>query len=106
MIHDTAVVDKNAELGDNVDVGPYCVVEGKVRIGAGTRLISHVSVQGMTEIGQRCTLHPFSVVGGAPQDTTYKGEDTTCVMGDGNVIREYVTIHRGSAKFDGQDDGG
>ena len=96
MIHPTAVVDKHAELGSDVEIGAYCVIGPKVKIGKGTKLVSHVCVQELSEIGEGCTLHPFVVIGGPPQDLTYRGEDTTCVIGNNNTIREYVTINRGS----------
>jgi len=67
-----------------------------VVIGAGTRLMSHVAVDGHTTIGSSCTIHPFVSLGGSPQDITYRGEETTCLVGDNNVIREYVTVHRGT----------
>jgi UDP-N-acetylglucosamine acyltransferase len=96
MIHPSAVVDKAAELGSDVEIGAYCVIGPKVKIGKGTKLLSHVCVQEGSEIGEGCTLHPFVVIGGPPQDLTYRGEDTTCVIGNNNTIREYVTINRGS----------
>jgi UDP-N-acetylglucosamine acyltransferase len=96
MIHPTAVIDKRAELGPDVDVGPFCVIGPKVKIGKGTKLVSHVSIEDLSEIGEGCTLYPFASVGAPPQDLTYKGEETTCVIGSGNTIREYVTINRGT----------
>ena len=96
MIHPAAVVDKYAELGSDVEIGAYCVIGPKVKIGKGTKLVSHVCVQELSEIGEGCTLYPFVVIGGPPQDLTYRGEDTTCVIGNNNTIREYVTINRGS----------
>jgi len=96
MIHPTAVVDKYAELDSDVEIGAYCVIGPKVKIGKGTKLVSHVCVQELSEIGEGCALYPFVVVGGPPQDLTYRGEDTTCVIGNNNTIREYVTINRGS----------
>jgi UDP-N-acetylglucosamine acyltransferase len=96
VIHPTAVVDKHAELGPDVEVGPYCVIGPKVKIGKGTRLVSHVSVQDLSEIGEECTLYPFVAVGGPPQDLHYRGEETTCIIGDRNTIREYATLNRGS----------
>jgi UDP-N-acetylglucosamine acyltransferase len=98
VIHPTAIVDKGAELADGVEIGPYCVVSGKAKIGKETRLVHHVSVDGRTEIGESCTIHPFASIGGPPQDISYKGEDTACVIGNRNTIREYVTINRGSTK--------
>lgn len=96
MIHPTAVIEKGAELAADVEIGPFCFVGQRVKIGAGTRLLRHVNIDGITEIGERCEIHPFASIGGPPQDITYRGEETTCVVGSGNVIREYVTINRGS----------
>jgi UDP-N-acetylglucosamine acyltransferase len=101
VIHPTAVIDSNAQIDEDVDIGPYCVVGKGVSIGRGTKLLSHVVLEGTTEIGQNCTLSPFASVGGPPQDTTYHGEDTTLVIGNNNVIKEYVTINRGSVKGGG-----
>jgi UDP-N-acetylglucosamine acyltransferase len=98
MIHPTAVVEDGAQLAPDVEVGPYCVVGRQVKIGATTKLISHVSVTGRTEIGEGCIVHPFASLGGDPQDKTYKGEATACLIGDRNIIREYVTINRASTK--------
>jgi UDP-N-acetylglucosamine acyltransferase len=101
MIHPTAIIENGAQLSEDVQVGPFCVIGTQVKIGAGTKLISHVSVAGRTEIGTGCTIHPFATIGGPPQDISYKGEDTACVIGDRNTIREYVTINRASTKADG-----
>ncbi len=100
MIHPTAVVEKGAEVADDVEIGPYCVVGKGVKIGTGTRLLNHVTLDGRAEIGERCVIHPFACLGGPPQDVTYKGEDTACIIGDNNTIREYVTINRASTKRD------
>ena len=100
MIHPTAVIDKRAQLAGDVEVGPYCVIGGGVKVGEGTRLLSHVSLDGKTEIGKKCVIHPFASIGGPPQDITYRGEETACVIGDNNTIREYVTINRASTKAD------
>ena len=96
MIHPTAIIEKGAEIADDAAIGPYCVIGGNVVIGAGTRLISHVTVDGRTTIGSSCTIHPFVSLGGPPQDITYQDEETTCLIGDNNVIREYVTVNRGT----------
>ncbi len=101
LIADTACVDPRTELGDDVEVGPYCVVGPEVRIGRGTRLIGHVCLLGRVELGEGNTVHPFAVLGGDPQDVSYRGEPTRVVIGDRNVIREAVTIHRATAKEDG-----
>ncbi len=95
-IHATAIVDAKAEIDGDVEIGPYCVVGRKVRIGRGTRLISHITVEGESDIGEQCTIYPFTSIGHAPQDMKYRDEDTRLRIGRGNTIREYVTIHRGS----------
>ncbi len=93
-IHETAIVDPKAEIDPTVEIGPYAVVEGPVRIGANTKILHHGCVTGWTEIGQGCEIHPFAVIGGAPQDLTYHGEESWCRIGDETVIREGATIHR------------
>ena len=95
-IHPTAIVDPKAEIDSSVDIGPFCIVRSKVKIRKGTKLLSNVTVEGLTEIGENCTIHPFTTVGCAPQDLKYKGEDSRLVIGDNNTIREYVSIHRAS----------
>ena len=81
MIHPTAVIDRKAQIDKNVEIGPYCTIDGPVKISKGTKLISHVVVQGRTTIGENCTISPFASLGGAPQDITYKGEDTQVIIG-------------------------
>jgi UDP-N-acetylglucosamine acyltransferase len=101
LIADTACVDPRAVLGDEVEVGPYCVVGPGVTIGRGTRLVGHVCLLGNCEVGEGNVFWPFAVVGGDPQDTSYRGEPTRVVIGDRNVIRESATIHRGTMKEEG-----
>jgi UDP-N-acetylglucosamine acyltransferase len=101
LIADTACVDPRAELGDEVEIGPYCVVGPGVKVGRGTRLVGHVCLLGGTELGEGNVVWPFAVLGGDPQDTSYRGEPTRVIVGDRNVIREAVTIHGGTAKEDG-----
>jgi len=96
LIHKTSIVDSKAEIDDDVYIGPYCVVEGKVTIKRGTKLLSHVVVQGKTTIGEDCIISPFASIGGPPQDITYKGEETETLIGRRNTIKEYVTINRGT----------
>jgi len=96
VIHPTAVIDKKAEIDRDVEIGPYCTIDGPVAIGKKTRLISHVVVQGRTTIGENCTVSPFASLGGAPQDITYKGEDTQVIIGRDSTVKEYVTINRGT----------
>lgn len=101
LIADTACVDPNAELADDVEIGPYCVVGPDVKIGAGSRLLAHVCVIGVTTIGTGNVLSPFCVIGGDPQDISYRGTPTRVEIGDNNIIREGVTINRGTEKEDG-----
>jgi UDP-N-acetylglucosamine acyltransferase len=95
-VHPTALVDARAELGASVEIGPYCVVGAGVVIGPGTRLASHVVIEGPTVIGQGNTIHSFAVLGGVPQHKRHRGDPTRLVVGDENVIREHVTVHRGT----------
>ncbi len=100
-IADTACVDPRAEIADDVEIGPYCVVGPEARIGEGTRLIGHVCILGSTSLGAYNVVHPFTVLGGEPQDYSYKGSATRVELGDHNVIREHVTINRATEKEDG-----
>ncbi|MBA4371569.1 MAG: acyl-[acyl-carrier-protein]--UDP-N-acetylglucosamine O-acyltransferase [Thermodesulfovibrio sp.] len=100
-IHPTAVVERGAELDTSVEVGPYCIVRKGVSIGKGSRLLSHVVIEGSTMIGEDCVIHPFATIGLPPQDLKYKGENTKLLLGNKNIIREYVSIHRGSVGGDG-----
>ena len=96
-VHPSSVIETGAELGDDVVVGPFCHVGPQVRIGAGTRLIGSVTILGRTTLGKENTIWPQAVLGGDPQDLKYKGEDSELVIGDHNVIREAVTLHKGTA---------
>ncbi|MDB5349892.1 MAG: acyl-(acyl-carrier-protein)--UDP-N-acetylglucosamine O-acyltransferase [Planctomycetota bacterium] len=100
-IADTACVDPRAELADDVEVGPYCVVGPDVRIGRGTRLVGHVCLLGVTTLGEFNTISPFVVIGGDPQDVSYQGTPTRVEVGDHNIIREGVTVNRATEKEDG-----
>jgi UDP-N-acetylglucosamine acyltransferase len=95
-VHPTAIVHDGAKLGDDVEVGAYSVVGPDVVLGDGVRLISHVVVEGHTEIGEACVLHPFASLGGAPQHLGHKGEPTRLIIGARNVIREHVTMNTGT----------
>ena len=95
-IHPTAIVAKGAELAEGVSIGPFCIVGERARIGAGTMLKSHVVVDGSTEIGANNQIWPFAVLGGPPQHTAYKGEDTKLIIGDNNLIREHATMNLGT----------
>ena len=95
-IHPTAIIDPRAELDESVSVEPYVVIEKGVRIGADSRIKSHTVISGPTTIGTGNSIGPFAIIGAAPQDLKYKGEDTELVIGNDNQIREYVSIHRGT----------
>ncbi len=95
-IHPTAVIDKGAELDSTVKIGPYCVIENGVSIGSDTEIGSHVVISGCVDIGARNKIGPFSTIGLPPQDLKYKNEETKVVIGDDNIIREYVSLHRGT----------
>ncbi|MDR0994588.1 MAG: acyl-ACP--UDP-N-acetylglucosamine O-acyltransferase [Verrucomicrobiota bacterium] len=99
-IHSLAVVEKGAELGADVSIGPFCVVGPHVRLGDGTRLRSHVSVTGHTTLGARCEVWPFASVGGKTQDLKYKGGAPRLVVGDETVIREAATLSCATADGD------
>lgn len=100
-IHKTAIIDPKAHLDAGVEIGPYCIVRKDVRIGKGTRLLSHVIIEGNTEISDNCTFYPFSSIGFPPQDLKYRGEPTRLIIGSNNTVREYATIHRASVGGDG-----
>jgi UDP-N-acetylglucosamine acyltransferase len=97
IIHPTAIVNPTAELGEEVSIGPYSVIEGDVVIGSGTEIGAHVYIDRFTRIGRECQVYPFASIGTAPQDKKFKGEKTQVVIGNENVIREYVTINRGTS---------
>jgi UDP-N-acetylglucosamine acyltransferase len=101
VIDARADVHPEAIIGENVSIGPWTVIGPKVTIGAGTEIASHVVICGRTTIGRENKIYQFASLGDAPQDLTYSGEDTQLIIGDNNVIREYVTCSRGSTKDDG-----
>jgi UDP-N-acetylglucosamine acyltransferase len=95
-IHPTAVIDPKAEIDTDVEIGPYVVIQGAVKIGRGTRVMTHVHLAGWTEIGEHNEIHAGAVLGGPPQDKAYRGEETYVKLGAHNIIREHVQIHRGT----------
>lgn len=95
-IHPTAIIDAGAKLAADVEVGAYSVIGAGVSIGSGTRIGSHCSITGPTRIGRDNHIHGHAAIGGDPQDKKYAGEHAELVIGDGNVIREFVTINRGT----------
>jgi UDP-N-acetylglucosamine acyltransferase len=97
-LHSTAIVDPKAELADDVEVGPYSIVGPQVTVGAGTLIGPHAVLTGRTRIGARNRIFQFASVGEIAQDRKYGGEPTSVEIGDDNVIREYVSIHAGTAQ--------
>lgn len=95
-IHPSAVIAKEAELADDVRVGPQVVIAGPVKVGAGVRIIAQAHLCGHTEIGPGCVIHPFVALGGPPQDYAFSGARSYCRIGARNTIREGVTIHCGT----------
>ncbi len=95
-VHPTAVVDSGARVHESAEIGPFCVIADEVEVGAGTRLLAHVYVEGPITIGDDNLFYPYSTVGVAPQDLKYQGERSDPRIGSRNSIREFVTIHRGT----------
>jgi len=100
-VADNASIDHRAEIDDDVEIGPFCVIGPHVRIGRGTRLECSVTLMGQVTIGEFNHISPGVVIGGEPQDLSYRGTATQVIIGHHNVIREGVTINRGSEKEDG-----
>jgi UDP-N-acetylglucosamine acyltransferase len=97
-IHPTAVVDPRAEIDPTANIGPYVVIEGPVRVGAGTRVLAHAYLCGDTAIGRDNEIHMGAVIGHAPQDLAYRGAPSGLLIGDRNIIREHAQVHRGTAE--------
>jgi UDP-N-acetylglucosamine acyltransferase len=97
-IHPSAVVGPKVELAPGVAVGPFCLLDGAIRVGARTRLIGHVTIVGEVELGEANVLHPNAVIGGEPQDLAYRGGPRRVRVGSRNVFREGVTVNRGSER--------
>lgn len=100
-IHPTAIISPEGVIGEGVEIGPYTVIGPKVKIGKNTVIGPHVVVQSHTEIGENCRISQFSSIGGPPQDLKYGGEETWLVIGNNNIIKEYVTINRATTKETG-----
>lgn len=100
-IHPTAIIDSDVEIEDGVSIGPYSIIGKGVKLKKGVKIISNVIIEGRTEIGEDTMVYPFTSIGLPPQDLKYKGEDTGVTIGRENIIREYITIHRGSVGGDG-----
>lgn len=103
-IHPTSVVSPDVELGPDVEIGPYCLIQGKMKIGKGTFVEGHVTLgsrHSVLEIGENNHFAPGAVIGGPPQDISYRGESTKLVIGNNNVFREFSTANIATAKGDG-----
>jgi UDP-N-acetylglucosamine acyltransferase len=100
-VHPTAIVHPSAKVPASCNIGPYCIVGAGVEMGENCELVSHVVLDGPSRMGTNNKIYPFAVVGMDPQDVSFAGETTRLEIGDNNVIREYVTINRGTAKGGG-----
>lgn len=101
IVGEHAVIDPRAEIDVDVEIGPFCVVGPQVRIGKGTRLENGVTLMGHTTVGEYNHFYPGVVIGGEPQDLSYRGSDTEVIIGDHNTFRESVTVNRATEKEDG-----
>lgn len=102
LIHPAAIIEDGALIGANVEIGPYAVVKKNVKLANGVKLHSHVVIDGHTDIGEGTEIYPFSAIGTAPQDLSYKGEDVRLIIGKHNTIRENVLINPGTMKDKGE----
>lgn len=102
MIHPTAIIHPKAQLAAEVEIGAYSVIGEQVTIGRGTRIASHVVIEGPTRIGEDNHIFQFASIGAVPQDKKYQGESTELIIGDRNVIREGCTLNRGTVQDKGQ----
>lgn len=100
-IHPSAIIDKDAIIGENVEIGPFAIIEANTKIGKGTKIKSSAIIRNHTELGEDCVVDSFAVIGGAPQDLSYRDEPTKLVIGDRCTMREYVTMSRGTPKGHG-----
>jgi UDP-N-acetylglucosamine acyltransferase len=101
QVHPTALVDAGAKIAADVEIGPYCVVGANVTLGSGVKLLTHVVVEPRVSIGAGTVVHAFTALGLPPQHLRYKGEPTRLEIGKNNVIREHVTVHRGTEQGGG-----
>lgn len=96
MIHPTAIISPDAHLAEDVDIGPYSIIGHHVTVGAGTQIKGHVVIDPYTEIGRNCRIFQYAAVGAPPQAVKFQDEETWVKIGDNCVVREFVTIHRGT----------
>ncbi len=95
-IHASAHIDRNAQIDPTADIGPNVVIEGHVTVGPGTKIYPNAYLSGWTKIGAKCEVHPGAIVGHLPQDFHFGGHRTFCEVGDGTIIREFASVHRGT----------
>ncbi len=98
FIHETAIVSPEAKIGEGVKIGPYSIIESDVEIGSGTEIRSHVVLADGARIGENCRIHTGCVISTEPQDLKYDGEKTYAFIGDNTVLREFVTVNRGTTE--------
>ena len=96
MIHPTAIVDRSAEIDTHVTIGPYAIIKSDVRIGSGTTIGPYTTIENYVSIGENCQIFQYAAIGGAPQDLKFHGEKSYLTIGRGTIIREFVTINRGT----------
>ena len=96
MIHNSSVIDKNSKIGDKVKIGPFCYIGPEVELAEGVELVSNVHIEGNTKIGKETKIFPFASLGTQPQDLKFNNEKNSLVIGENNLIREYVTINPGT----------
>jgi UDP-N-acetylglucosamine acyltransferase len=102
MIHPTAVISGDVQIDPSAEIGPWCVLDGEIRIGARTRLMNGVSLHGKVTVGADNLFGAHAVIGGEPHDPAYRGEPTEVLIGDRNHVFEFVTIHRGTTRKHGR----
>jgi len=98
VIHPSSIIDPNAKISNDVEIGPYCVIGSGVELGSKTKLYSHINIKGNTKIGKNNEIFPFVSIGTPPQDLKYKGENNSIIIGDNNKLREYVNINPGTTQ--------
>ncbi|MEN8244264.1 MAG: acyl-ACP--UDP-N-acetylglucosamine O-acyltransferase [Thermodesulfobacteriota bacterium] len=101
MIHETAIVHPKSEIAENVEIGAFSIIRENVTIGSGTKIGPHVVIDPFVDIGADCNIFQYAAIGAEPQAVKFSGEETYVKIGRGNIIREFVTIHRGTAEGGG-----
>ena len=96
-IHKTSIINKNAQIDKDVEIGAFCIIDNDVKIGSGTKIMPYVHILPYTTIGKNNIIHQGSTIGGVPQDLKFDNEKTELIIGDNNVIREYCTLNRGTS---------